>query len=481
MDLMAFGITGWGTYIPRFRLERGAVASTHAWMAPSLKGLAKGRRAFCSWDEDVVTMAVEAARECLGAKDRAGIAEIRLVSTTSSFADLQSSALTAASLQLSPGVRALDIGGSHRAGVAALGSTLENAARPTLVIASERLRAKPASVQEMQYGAGAAAFTVGSENVAAELLGVASNTTLFVDHFRASAEPYDYYWEERWIRDEGYLKLGAGNIRAALKAAKVEAKDVAKLIFPAPGKGVGAAVAKAAGVPDAAVADALDADGGYAGTAHALLMLADALDKAKPGDVIVVAGFAQGADTIVLRATDAITSARPKHTLADVIAAGVSVSSYAQYASFYDEIDPDRGMRAERDMKTALTEQYRSSDQVSGFLAGKCPSCGQVQFPQLSYCVVCNAPAKTFEQFSLADESAKVVTFSADGLMYYPNPPLYVGFAQFDVGARLLMEFVDVVPETFGVGTKLRMVLRIKEHDSQRIYERYFWKAAQVR
>jgi uncharacterized OB-fold protein len=95
--------------------------------------------------------------------------------------------------------------------------------------------------------------------------------------------------------------------------------------------------------------------------------------------------------------------------------------------------------------------------------------------------VVCNAPAGTFEQLSLADQSAKVVTYSADGLMYYPNPPLYVGFAQFDVGARLLMEFVDVVPETFGVGTKLRMVLRIKEHDSQRIYERYFWKAAQVR
>jgi len=62
---MTFGITAWGAYIPRPRLERSAIASAHQWVAPSLKGLAKGRRAYCSWDEDIVTMAVEAARNCL--------------------------------------------------------------------------------------------------------------------------------------------------------------------------------------------------------------------------------------------------------------------------------------------------------------------------------------------------------------------------------------------------------------------------------
>src|SRR5712672_1432189 len=75
---MAFGITAWGAYIPRLRLERAVIAATHAWMAPSLKGLAKGRRAYCCWDEDVVTMAVEAARECLGSRDRAQICVIYL-------------------------------------------------------------------------------------------------------------------------------------------------------------------------------------------------------------------------------------------------------------------------------------------------------------------------------------------------------------------------------------------------------------------
>ena len=232
------------------------------------------------------------------------------------------------------------------------------------------------------------------------------------------------------------------------------------------------------GLPAASIADPLDADCGFVGAAQSLLMLANVLDQASPGDVVVVAGFGQGSDVIVLRATDAVVAARPGRTVSDALAAGVTVRSYAQMASFYDEITPDWGMRAERDTKTALTEQYRSSDQINGFVAGKCSSCGQVQFPQLAYCVNCKAPSSSLVPICLADEAARVLTYTADMLTYHPSPPLYIGFAQFDVGARLLMEFVDVQPETFEVGTRLRMRFRIKERDQTRGFYRYFWKAA---
>jgi 3-hydroxy-3-methylglutaryl CoA synthase len=475
---MAFGITAWGAYIPRLRLERAVIASTHAWMAPSLKGLAQGRRAYCCWDEDVVTMAVEAARECLGSRDRAKIAAVELASTTAPTADLQSSAIVAVALRLQRTVRALDFGGSQRAGVAALATALQGARNPTLVIGSERPRARPASTQEMQYGAGAAAFLVGAEDVAAEIIGSASSTTLLVDHFRAAGASYDYFWEERWIRDEGYLKIGVEAVRAALANAKVGAAEVSKFIFPSPSKGVADAIARAVGLPATSIAEPLDQDGGFAGAAHSLLMLANVLDQASPGEVMVVAGFGQGSDVIVLRATAAVASARPAHTVKDVLAAGITARSYAQMASFYGEITPEWGMRAERDTKTALTEQYRSSDQINGFVAGKCSSCGQVQFPQLAYCVNCRAPGSQLAPVCLAEEGARVLTYTADMLTYHPSPPLYLGFAQFDLGARLLMEFVDVQPETFEVGTRLRMRFRIKERDDTRGFYRYFWKAA---
>jgi len=477
---MTFGIVAWGAYVPRNRLDRGVIAATHAWLAPSLKGQAKGRRAFCNWDEDVVTMGVEAARNCLDARDRSVVRSIQLASTTTPTADLQSSAIVAVALRLGRNVRTFDFGGSQRAGIAGLSAALRASGGPALILASERLRAKPASPQEMQYGAGAAAFLLGTENVAAEVLGSSSITTLLVDHFRAAGVAHDYFWEERWIRDEGYLKIGVEAIRTALDEAGVAAADVASFIFPAPSRGVGAAVAKAAGIPAEAVADGLESDVGFTGTAHGPLMLTGVLDRAEPGQVIVVTGFGQGCDVVVLRATGAIASGRPGEPLAVLVAEGQTTQSYAQMAAFYGEIDPDQGMRAERDTKTALTEQYRSSDQVNGFVAGKCSSCGQVQFPQLAYCVSCQAPASALEPQCLAEEPASVLTYTADALTFHPSPPMYMGFVQFDAGARLLMEFVDVDPDGFDVGTRLRMRFRIKERDMTRGYYRYFWKAAPV-
>ena len=51
------GILAFGAYLPRLRLSRKAVADANAWFAPGLKGLAKGERTMCNWDEDSVTMA----------------------------------------------------------------------------------------------------------------------------------------------------------------------------------------------------------------------------------------------------------------------------------------------------------------------------------------------------------------------------------------------------------------------------------------
>ena len=57
------GLLATTRYLPRLRLERSEVLAQHRWMAPGLRGLAKGRRAIANWDEDSVTMAVAAARQ----------------------------------------------------------------------------------------------------------------------------------------------------------------------------------------------------------------------------------------------------------------------------------------------------------------------------------------------------------------------------------------------------------------------------------
>lgn len=476
-----YGLTGFGAYVPRLRLERSAIAAAHRWMAPSLKGLAKGERAFASWDEDPITMAVEAARDCLGVSDRRGISSLTVASTTFPYASLQNSIIAAGALSLKRTARAQDIGGSHRVGVAGLAAALGQREGDQLFAAADRLRAKPASSVEMSYGAGAAAFRLGSDKVVARLLGTGSVVAQFVDHFRPSDAEHDYFWEERWIRDEGYIKLVPEAIAEALCEANLGISDVRTLIMASPLKGMVAAVAKVLNFKGD-VADSLDAEVGYTGTAHPLLQLVKVLETAKTGERILVIGFGQGAEVIILEVTDHISSFRPVRGVSGAIADKVVTNDYLRMLSFYDAIELEWGMRAERESKAALTTQYRTADQLTAFVAGKCSLCDTIQFPQLAYCVnpECNAPSSKFASFPLPDQSAKVLTFTADSLSYYPAPPMFVGFAQFDVGARLLMEMVDVGPEGLEVGTKLRIVFRIKEVDKARGFRRYFWKAVPV-
>lgn len=477
----SFGITGYGGYVPRLRIPRSVIASAHQWMAPHLRRLAKGQRAFCSWDEDSVTMAVEAARDALGARPRDEIRAVHMVSTTFPYADLQHSPLLVHALGLDAGIQSRDSGHSQRAGASALLDALQARGDASLVVASDAPRGKPASVQELSYGAGAAAFTLGSKGVLAELIGSASHSDYFVDHFRAAGQDYDYFWEERWIRDEGYLKQAPPTIKLALESAGITPNDVKRFILASSLNGIASAVAKQCGLAPDSVVDDLDTVLGHTGAAHPLVMLAHVLETASPGDVIVVVGFGQGTDVLVLRACEAITEFKPRRGVSGALSDAVPQDAYLRFLSFSGGIDLEWGMRAEKSVKTALTEQYRSMDSLASFTAGKSPD-GTVQFPQLPYSVAPGnpVPRSEFEPVPLADEPAKVLTITSDWLSYHPAPPLHVGFIQFENGARLLMETVDVGPAGVDVGTPVRMVFRVKDIDKTRGYARYFWKATPI-
>ncbi|MFT4054489.1 MAG: 3-hydroxy-3-methylglutaryl CoA synthase [Novosphingobium sp.] len=469
------GISRFGAYIPRLRLDRAVIAAAHAWMAPGLRGQAKGSRSFTSWDEDAITMGVEASRDAVPGADLARVGAVRLASTNLPYADLQNAAIVARAIGAPRHVATSDVTGSQRAGTSALLQALKGS-QPELVIASDNPFAKPASAQELSFGAGAAAFLVSSENVAARLIGSASVADVFVDHFRNAEADADYNWEERWVRDEGYAKIVPAAVAAALADAQLSIGDVQHFVMPSYLKGAAAAVAarlKFAGTVASGLEDGL----GYAGAAQALLMLAATLEKAEPGERIMLVGFGQGADVLIFQATDVIASARPANGVARSLAAGIATDSYLRMLSFYNGLDAEWGMRSEKSAKTALTEQYRSADQLESFNAGKCGSCETVQFPQLQYCVKCHAPRDQFEDVSLRDETAEVLTSTADWLSYHPSPPLWVGFVRFESGARVLMEMVDIDKSGIDTGVKLRMVYRIKEKDRQRGYNRYFWKA----
>jgi len=480
------GINGYGAYVPRLRLSREAVVQANAWFAPQLAGRASGTRAMANWDEDSVTMAVAAARDCLGSdEDRSRIRGVHLASCTLPFAERLNAGIVGEALTLNDTVDAMDIGGSQRAALSALHAALIKARSggDILLIAADMRRTRAASVQELEYGDAAAALLLGCEGVIAEYLGNGTVSVDFVDHFRLAGEDVDYQWEERWVRDEGIGKLVPKAIDAALKDAGVAAGDVDHFIFPSTIAKIDAQLAKTCGIRPAAVADNLAAEVGDSGVPHALLMLSRVLERARPGELILVSQFGSGAQALIFRVTDAIDRFRPKTGISRWLARGREETHYTKFLAFRKQLELEKGMRGEQDKKTALTTLYRHKSAILGFVGGRCEESGDVYYPPTRLSShMHGAPAlDTQRPYKLAERQATVLSWSAEYLSYYPAPPQFYGQIDFDGGGRVLMEFTDLAPGEVETGTRMEMVFRIKDLDERRGFVRYFWKATPVR
>ncbi len=480
------GITGYGAYVPRLRLQRSAAAKANAWLNPGLAGKAKGERTMANWDEDAITMAVEAARDLLGpGDDRSGLNALYFASTTGAYADRLNAGVVSAALTLEESVQTADFTGSQRAGMTALAQAL--CVAPTgnatiLVTTSDKRKAKAVSTQELDFGDAGAAIRVGTTDVIAEWIGGAASSVDFVDHFRGAGEDFDYNWEERWIRDEGFAKLVPPVIERALKSAGVKGEDVAHFILPSTFKGVPEGLAKRLKIKPEAVRDTLAATVGEAGCAHALVMLAHCLETAEPGQVIVAAQFGQGVEALVFRATDKIKVFKPQRGLSGWLANRKEETNYMKWLVFNGLVEWDRGMRAEKDNKTALTTLYRYNDQILGLVGGRCTETGTVQFPRTRLSVNPNkTTVDTQEPYKFAERKAEVLTWSADFLTYAMSPPNHYGMMVFEGGGRIMMDITDVEQGDVETGMGVRMAFRIKETDDQRGFTRYFWKAVPER
>ena len=480
------GIASFGVYIPRRRLQRKAIAEANRWFAPGLVGSAKGERSMANWDEDAVTMAVEAGRACLPAgdpaKERAHVDAVYFASTSMPFADRQNAGIAAAALQLGQAIPSTDVTSSQRAGLSALLAAMDavasGRAKSPVVLAGEKRRARAASGDEMRFGDAGAALVVGKEKVIARFLGSHSVTLDFVDHFRGEGEEFDYGWEERWIRDEGYTKIMPAAIKVLLEKARVTPAEITHFILPCPFARLDQTIAKQCGIDPARVRDNLAANVGDAGAAHALLMLVAALEVAKPGEKILVAQFAQGCDAMVFEATRELAEFPKRHGVQDALARRKEETNYMKYLAFNGLIELEKGMRAEVDKRTALTVQYRKSDMLLGLVGGKCRVCGTAQFPRSRVCVNPNCKAvDSQDPYGFSEQPASVLSWSADFLTYSMDPPNHYGMITFAEGGRLMADITDVEQGQVDSGMQVRMAFRIKDFDEKRGYRRYFWKA----
>jgi 3-hydroxy-3-methylglutaryl CoA synthase len=471
-------ILSFSGYVPRYRLARKAIAEANRWFAGGMGALAKGERAYANWDEDVITMAVAAGRNALA--DRNPPSEVWLASTTLPFADRQNAGVVAAAIGCGDQVGALDIGGSLKSAT----SGLLAAARATgedhaiLLATAEQRQFKAGSTGELTSGDAAAAVLIGPGDGVAEIVASAQSSVDFVDHYRASDKPFDYNWEERWVRDEGFSRLVPAVARDAINRAGLMPGDIDHFLLPAPSAATAKMVAKQIGIDEDGITDGLTETVGFSGSAHGLLMLVDVLERARPGERILLIGFGQGVDAIVIETKPALADFAPADPLSEQLARGIASDNYMRYLSINGHMEQEHGLRAELDLQTQPTIMYRNKNMLLGFVGGECSACGAVQFPKSPICVNPNCGAmNTQGDYRFADLPATLQSYTSDRLTYTPDPPARYGMVKYRDGGCLMMDITDACEDEVGAGKPVTMAFRIKADDERRGIKRYFWKA----
>jgi hydroxymethylglutaryl-CoA synthase len=236
------GITRYGVYIPKYRLGRNIVAK--AWGPQFLAG----ERAVANHDEDSLTMATEAALNCLQGIDPKSVDGLIFASTTSPYLEKQASTLVATAADLAEEIFTADQLSSIRAGTAALKSALDavkgGSARNILVAAGDSRRGEPGSDSEQLFGDGAAAVMVGDTGVAANIEGIYSLSEEFMDAWRKPDDVFLRKGDAAFVQAYGYARIVKSCVEGILKKYEMKISDSSQLVFSAPDSRVYSRVVK---------------------------------------------------------------------------------------------------------------------------------------------------------------------------------------------------------------------------------------------
>jgi hydroxymethylglutaryl-CoA synthase len=464
------GIVAYGAYIPFNRLKRAEIGKTLG-----IPG-GKGERAVASYDEDAVTMAVEAARECLRGVATADVRSLYFATTAPPYVEKLNASTIHAATSLPAAVRALDLGCSVRAGIGALLAAYDAAGAGSgvsLATMSDVRIGAPEGQAEQSGGDAAAAFAFGTGKVIAEVEATYSETLEYLASWRTPDQRFAKSWEERFALTQAYVPLLSSAARAIASQANLAPADLAAVVIDAPNPRAATAVVAALKLDPAKLVNDMSASVGWTGAAHAGLMLAAALDRANPGERILVISVSDGVDALLLRVTDAMSAYPRARTVESLIASKRDDLTYARYLKWRGLLATEPPRRPDP-QRPAAPPSLRSENWKFGFKGSRCTACGTHQLPPQIVCVHCRAAGK-MESVPFADRTAKIRTFTVDRLAFSLQPPMVVAIVDFEGGGRFQSELTDCEPEKVAIGQRVEMTFR-RLFTADGIHN-YFWKA----
>jgi hydroxymethylglutaryl-CoA synthase len=405
-----------GAYAPRFRIS--AEEFEQAWGQFHAAGV--NSKAVPDADEDAVTMAYEAASRALKAADRAGaeVAFLAFATTNPPLAEEDLTARLGGMLGVPSDATRHVFTGSTRAGTRALDAALS--AGPWggdtvgLVVASDCPRGEPDSPEDHAAGAGAAAFVL-SDAGETRVVSRAEHAEEYPGtRFRRTGSETVEGLGATGYKREAFTETLAGAVEQ-VDAGEVDVGEVDAAAVQAPDGKLPYRAAGAVGVDTETIQQGVIVhELGDTAAASVPLGLATALargetrsaseqssgeersDDPRDGDDrILAASFGSGAGADALFVEN--RGVRSSMALDE----GESVS-YAEYLRMRGEFTsgpPDGG-----GAYVSVPSWKRTLDQRHRLLAGRCPECGELNFPPEGACNACKTLVAEYETVKLTGE-----------------------------------------------------------------------------
>lgn len=484
-------IKSYGIALPHFRIEDSILHPR------GKKGVTKS---VCFTDEDVVTLAFQAALNCLDLSTSAsgspsGVEDSQLKSHSSALLRVQPDAVFFATstpvfknryhasyladlLNLPQGILALDFLNSARSGTDALllANTLIDSGKfkNILVIASDVHFPSIGKELSTPFGHVACAILVSNEKARsteeafgrgiAEITSAKSYSSSLAEEF--SYKENNIQYDPRFSRDAGFK----ANLTSALKNFVSNPKPFDAVILNSLyARMAGGIFAKAGFLETQFAKDTLSSKVGNTGAVHAFLLLINEIENEKKN--ILLADYTNGTNFFEIKNHSSISEKPLQNQLQNF----ELINSYQDYLLLRKAGNFNSAKYEIKEMFSSEMMLEREKDTLQYLKGLKCDSCGTIYYLKSTRCKKCKEDK--FSTVQLAT-TGKVYTLTAEH--YFPSsfPPINMLVIDLEGGGRITVQQTDTMyPEKnkIEIGSKVKLVLRkMIENDGK---PNYFWKA----
>lgn len=335
------GIISYGAYIPKYRIRSEDIAEVYGKDPGQIKReLLIDEKSVAGIDEDSMTMGVESSLNALRRAhiDKKKIGAVYSGSESPVYAVKPNASIIGEVLGIGRDYTSADIEFACKAGTAGMqmciGLVKSGFIEYGLAIGSDTSQASPGDILEYTAAAGSASIMIGNkkEEVIAELEEMHSISSDTPDFWRRNMQKYPSH-AERFTGTPAYFNHVVECTKKLMKKAKVSIKDIDYAVLHTPNGKFPLRAGEILNFPREKLKDNLIVSKvGNTYSAASLLILAHVLDKAKPGQKILVTSFGSGAgsDSFLFKVTSNIKKLKAARTTQNYI----DEKEYVNYARY---------------------------------------------------------------------------------------------------------------------------------------------------